>query len=366
MQQTNIPHVFVLYDGVENSVFESQVVEPLKAESRTFPHKKIYLISFEHRPQQIQLILPFCTVLLLKKYPFLGRLSLILAIRALRKIVKQLPPFSLTARGPIAGYISVEAAKKTVCANMIIQARGLLTEEYRYTHVEKKGIKKLIHTIRARWYQQLEHSAYKPISDNYHITIQAVSSALRNYLIAVFHVNPKRITVAHHDVPQSITQEQKKIWRTATRALLNINENAFVYCYNGSAKKWQCPEQTITFFKKKSTIHKDAILLIITHERTLFEQLIKKHVINSSSYRIVSVPHEEIFSVLAAADCGIILREPHILNWISRPTKVLEYQALDLEIIHNNTIALLSPNYQSNNPAINAESKFESEPPRTA
>jgi hypothetical protein len=49
-----------------------------------------------------------------------------------------------------------------------------------------------------------------------------------------------------------------------------------------------------------------------------------------------------IYHYLAAADIGIIFRKPHIINWISRPTKILEYQAVGLKIIHNNTVAMLA------------------------
>jgi hypothetical protein len=54
-----------------------------------------------------------------------------------------------------------------------------------------------------------------------------------------------------------------------------------------------------------------------------------------------NVPHGMIYRYLAACDIGLIFREPHLINWTSRPTKVLEYQAAGLEIVHNNTIDFL-------------------------
>jgi len=35
----------------------------------------------------------------------------------------------------------------------------------------------------------------------------------------------------------------------------------------------------------------------------------------------------------------MLFREQTIVNWTSRPTKLLEYQAVGLEVVHNNTVA---------------------------
>ncbi len=41
------PLIFVLYDGVENSVFEGQVLQPLLERKKSEPHRMIYLVSYE-------------------------------------------------------------------------------------------------------------------------------------------------------------------------------------------------------------------------------------------------------------------------------------------------------------------------------
>jgi len=51
-----------------------------------------------------------------------------------------------------------------------------------------------------------------------------------------------------------------------------------------------------------------------------------------------------LYVYLAAADYGLLFRHKDIINWVSRPTKMLEYQAVGLKIIHNNTIEWLSEN----------------------
>ena len=61
-----------------------------------------------------------------------------------------------------------------------------------------------------------------------------------------------------------------------------------------------------------------------------------------SSYIIKSVQHRMIYNYLAGCDFGLMFREKNIINWTARPTKLLEYQATGIPVIHNNTIALLS------------------------
>ncbi len=83
-------------------------------------------------------------------------------------------------------------------------------------------------------------------------------------------------------------------------------------------------------------------MLILTQNKKKFQDLLKKYDLDPSRYYVQTVPHEEVLRYLAACDSGILFREPHIINWVSRPTKVLEYQAAGLEIVHNNTVEMLT------------------------
>ena len=57
------------------------------------------------------------------------------------------------------------------------------------------------------------------------------------------------ITIAQNDIPPHIDADHLAQWRKEIRIKLNISLNAIVYCYNGSAKPWQCPNETIAYFK---------------------------------------------------------------------------------------------------------------------
>jgi hypothetical protein len=175
-------------------------------------------------------------------------------------------------------------------------------------------------------------------------TIQAVSSALGDYLVQEYRANAQAMTIAQHDLPDQLPAPTLSAWRTQIRTQLGIASDTHVYCYNGSAKPWQCPEKVVEFFKSfdKLRMSGDYFLLVLTQDTAIFNQLLTQAGIDSRTYAVMNVPHAQIYQYLAAADTGIMFRAPHIINWISRPTKILEYHAARLDIVHNNTIAWLT------------------------
>ncbi|HEX2977907.1 MAG TPA: hypothetical protein VHO47_02200 [Candidatus Babeliales bacterium] len=342
MNKNNKPSLlFVTYDGISNSVFESQVLEPLKKYQNNHPDCSIHIISFERVPKKFGNYHSPFKLIVLKKIPYIGKFSLIPAIMQLKKVLKKYTKYSLIARGPLAGYICKKAAQKTRCVDLTIQARGLLAEEYAFTHKDIHFFTRSLHALRTQLYKKLEHTAYAQTTNDFQISIEAVSTALKDYLIKEYKAPALSISIAHGDIPSQISSEKKIAWRGTTRSRLLIDPHAKVYCYNGSAKAWQCPEETIIYFKKMHELSSDSFLLILTNEPTIFEALCKKNSLAVNAYRILNVAHNEIYQYLAAADVGIIVREPHIINWTSRPTKLLEYQAVGLQIVHNNTIEML-------------------------
>ena len=84
----------------------------------------------------------------------------------------------------------------------------------------------------------------------------------------------------------------------------------------------------------------ESFLLILSQDKETFKVLLKD--VSQNNYKIISVPHVEVKKYLAACNYGLLFREKHIVNWVSRPTKALEYQAAKLEIIHNKTVNYIS------------------------
>lgn len=328
--------IVIIYDGISNSVFQSQVIAPLLARKKTDPALEIHLISFEKDAHIKPPHVPGITFYIFKRYPFVHRWSLIPGIVRLRILLRRFDSYEMLARGPLAGYIAHHATNKN-CAHIIIQARGLVAEEFRYTLGSKKL--NLFERYRYAQFLNIEQSVYG--FNKSRTTFQAVSPALKDYMIAAFATRPEHIMIADGDIPASISSEQKETFRRAVRTELNIDATRTVYCYSGSFKPWQCPQETVEYFKQQCNTNGQAFLLILTPDPAPFLAAVAQAALPTDAYRVCSVAQDELLSYLAAADFGLLLREEHIINFVSRPTKALEYQAAGLTVVHNDTVAYL-------------------------
>lgn len=328
--------IVVIYDGINNSVFQSQVLAPLLMRKKVDPAQEIHLISFEKDAHMIVPKNDGITFHIFKQLPFVHRACLWPAIKKLQSFLKQYKTYEILARGPFAGYIAYHATHNG-CSSITIQARGLVAEEYRYT----LGTKKLnfFEKYRYRQFLNLEKKIYgmhKP-----YIHFEAVSPALKEYMITNFKTNHEDITIASNDIPTPISPEQKKAFRSVIRTKLNIKSDAKVYCYSGSYKPWQCPSETIAYFKNIHHLNSQAVLLILTLDIQAFEVALMQAALPPEAYRLKAVPQSDLLTYLTAADFGLLLREAHIINFVSRPTKALEYHAAGLTVLHNDTVAYL-------------------------
>lgn len=383
---TSTKHLwFVLYDGMNNSVFSSQVVQPLLKMVKSSDNLVITLITFEKdtlTPETIQKLFPAedrLNLIILKRLPYFGRWSMRFAVWSLYWLLKKNPCHQIIARGPLAGWVVLTSlewyARKFPFVlrrgnperlpTVTVQARGLAAEEYRYAQNLKPGAlarssllpqnfsqiitlgfyKNIYKAFIYRSLQRVEFEVYrnkrKTDCPN-QVSIEAVSPALSDYLQKYFRAESAHISIAHKDLPESVPLQERQINRFEVRTELKIPDNAYVYCYSGSYKPWQYADETIAWFKHQLTGQPEAFLLILTQDKDAFESVVKRLVLPANSYGIYSVEPLQLMRYLCAADAGIIMRSHDVINWVSRPTKMLEYQAAGLKIIHNNAIAWLA------------------------
>lgn len=350
---TQTRRIVVIYDSITNSVFMSQLLTPLLAWLAGDKKRTATIISFEaidttNHPTRARIAQEArITLIIRKRMPFFGALSLLYAAAVVKRIATQKPAASIIARGPFAGYACLRARLQTP---LLIQIRGLAAHEYVYTHekqpTNKRGIMNLIdrchYHAKLRLLKRLETRLYAEKNSS-QLMFEAVSPALREHLVTTYPtLNPQAITLAYDDIPQPVPLQKRKQWRLKTRAELAIPADAHLYCYNGSAKPWQCPDSFFTFCRAEIAPNEHAHLLILSHDHEDFVRLMPHTQIPAERYHSVSVSHDKIYQYLAAADTGILFRDATLLNWVSRPTKVLEYQAVGLTILHNATIAWLA------------------------
>jgi hypothetical protein len=321
-------NIFIIHDGITNSIFYSQILKPFKNKALQNPNNKFMLISFETSNPKIQLDLPNnLTIKILKK-------SLFQSINKFRLKKILLSPSNIVARGPIAGWLALKTGFKSVT----VQARGILTEEYQLTHSEDTGVKKILTKLRAAYYRNIERYVYS----NQQIKIEAVSGALKQFLHTKYNANLNNISIANLDIPQTIEPAQLVKWKQEVRTSLGFKSDDHIICYSGSIRPWQHPKDIIPFLKNKLAEQPNTKLLILTQGQKEFKKFLDKEKVDKNNYKITTSKPTEIYKYLAAANIGAIYRNKHIVNWVSRPTKALEYKAAGLKVIHNGTVDFLN------------------------
>ncbi len=126
-------------------------------------------------------------------------------------------------------------------------------------------------------------------------------------------------------IPQPYLPEQIRSWREEIRQQLSIPESSTVYAYSGSAKPWQCAEETIFYFLQEHIKNPNSILLILSGDNEYFEQLCRSRNLNKQDYRILRVAPEAIYQYLAAADIGMLFRHADIINWTMPAIKIPKF-----------------------------------------
>ncbi|MFH0898409.1 MAG: hypothetical protein V1855_02430 [bacterium] len=358
--------LFVIYDGIENSVFQSQVLKPLLISLDQNQQLEITLISFEtHRVSQKILAKvipahPRFHFVMFQRIAFCSSVTLWIALYHLRRFLKNHYFDTVICRGPLAGYLALQGFKMLPSEHqpheVIIQARGLCAQEYRYAHLKTPSLwyKKLIHIWIYRALEHIEQKIFEEKKDlDFDLTIEAVSLALKEYLVQHFNADPAMIIIAHKDIPAHIDKNIVAQWRKEIREQLNIAQDAIVYCYSGSFKPWQCISETFSYFADQYKDSPKSFMLVLTQDKEQCIQILENLNIPKKQYAVVCVAQDDLYKYLAAADFGMLFREKDCINWVSRPTKMLEYQAVGLDIIHNNTIACLSSEFTKRNSCSN-------------
>lgn len=366
-ESSNKQITFIVYDGIQNSVFESQVLIPLLSLLEQGTNLEVTLVSFEKkRPSNdtLKTLIPALEHLhfvLCRRLPFFGAWSLKLATFQLQRLLSFTPCNQLIARGPLAGHIALTALNHLAnkyperlrtesqikFPDIIIQARGLCAEEHRYATQGQRysWLKKLINKFIYNSLKKIEWQVYRnKRSTDYpnRITIEAVSPALKDYLVNNFRADQTKITIATRDLPKSVAPDQVAQWRAQIRNELNIPHETQVYCYSGSFKTWQCAHDTIAAFSYEYSRNQHSFMLVLSQDKEPFITELEKYKIPPTNYHVITVRPTELYRYLSASDYGMLLRERDIINWVSRPTKMLEYQAVGLKIVHNNTVAWLA------------------------
>ena len=351
---------FILYDGIKNSVFTSQVLQPLLNRLVQDNNLEITLISFEKQRPNNKVLVDLIPAhdrlhfVICRRLPFFGKLSLCFAVLQLKRLLRIISCDQMITRGPLAGWVALKAlgnfSKKhrnnLNLQSLTIQARGLCAEEYRFACQKLKNC--LLRGFCFKYIysrlHEIEQQVYSQKSKNilsFKVKIESVSPALKEYLITNFDADSANIVIAQKDLPKKVDKKRIQKWRKCTRKKLGISDDSFVYCYAGSARPWQCLPEALQYFSGKYQKNPKSFLLLLSQDKEKIENMICKTKVPKNNCALLSAKPAELNKYLCASDAGLLFRDKDIINWVSRPTKMLEYQAVGLDVIHNHTIAWL-------------------------
>lgn len=108
------------------------------------------------------------------------------------------------------------------------------------------------------------------------------------------------------------------------------------FVYAGGLDKWQCIEQTLELFSLVEEELPNASLTLLTKEKDKANELVKIYKIRNYSISFVSL--EELDDELRKYKYGFLIREDHIVNNVSTPTKMNSYLANGIIPIYTNVI----------------------------
>lgn len=129
------------------------------------------------------------------------------------------------------------------------------------------------------------------------------------------------------------------------------------FVYAGSLDKWQCIEQTLELYSIVEKSIPNASITLLTKQREEAVKLLNKY--NIKNGKINFVPLDKLDAELQNYKYGFLIRDNHIVNNVSTPTKMNSYLANGIIPIYTNVIEDFNTNINiSNAIVLNHEKKI--------
>lgn len=309
------------------SVLESQVLELLK-----YLHKKGISVSLlqgikNNREQNIILNkiknYPDIDVHWVRNYPTY-RIFENITFKNFYIALKKIPDWRnaiIHVRDCTLGVIFKRMLQKYNLKNrLIIDLRGIDPIEAQYKKEHSNLTYRFLFSLQCRYAQK----TYKRLFDNRlhdQIAISSVSKGIDEYIKKHYPKCSYKRTI-HPNIAGSLMQFDKK-GREKIRAKFGLkNDDVIAICATGGGGIWQ---------KDKDIINK--LLQIGIKVINL-----SKHPIDIEGCISTFIPFSEMPAFLSAADAGILWRENLPFNNTASPSKLSEFAATGLFIIHNGSV----------------------------
>ncbi|MBS9784582.1 MAG: hypothetical protein KGV54_00575 [Oceanivirga sp.] len=329
--------LFILHEGIGDTIFRSQVLEHVIAMEKNYKIK-IDILSFETHKKQMktsernlhifQKQFPNIDITLKrglnKFYPFSFIVNLVLLYIYMRRNGGKYE--FIHGRTNYTAFLS-----KLVCKNkeVIWDCRGDSLSELKLSLSSYSIFHKLYGYF--IWFPferlQIKYLCKKANSGIF------VSQDL-------FDLYQKNVKFERYEIIPCLVNESKFYFdanlREQKRKDLKIPESSKVFLYSGSMVKYQAIELQKVFIQKVIS-DKNNFILYITSDIDYAKEYFKDLLCNR--FIITRVSFDEINSYYNASDFAILLRENRRLNKVASPTKFGEYCMTGVKVVLNDTVA---------------------------
>ncbi len=243
----------------------------------------------------------------------------------LRKIKSSQDYHLIHCRGSYSGYVAVQAKK--VRLPVVTDVRGIISDE---AQARKDGTSLWRWVKSSSWrseaLRELERVSVEKAS-----AVSCVSSALRDYLLERYSLNPENIIVVPCCVDVSVFRPDEEA-RQRVREELGVSDKK-VFLYVGSAKVWQIPKTIAYLFRCASEQDERSHLLVLTQDPDVMRECMAKEGVDLQRVTVMRVSHSAVGRYIRAANVGLLLREKSPVNAVASPTKFGEYVASGVPVI---------------------------------
>lgn len=329
---------YIVYREENVMVYESQVLEYLKALKEKHLFSEIELIVFRHEKNLSKKKLVETRAL---KYidhcksfatlPIMSMIQLKLSAFSLRRYIDEKyskdEQIAVICRGDLATYTGIKAFQKHRNSRILYDNRGLAYEE---SVMSYRGniIHKINRTIKRK---ALNYS--KTRVDMYNF----VTNAMRDYFLNQYDYNP--------DIPYTIVptlyhiETEDAIALNKVKELEKIEPNDFVITYVGSTAAWQSTQKLVETIALIGSEYASVRFFLLTNgDMPMLEKLnesIRRRIV------VKTVPHSEMKYYLRISSIGIVIRDENIVNKVAAPTKIAEYLMCGNVILYQGSIGII-------------------------
>ena len=364
----------IIFDGICNNVFFSQVIEPLTKLNA----EAVILVSFEidrekakQKLSQIKETIPAnFKIKIIPRFAFLGNWTLSVTANHLVPVLQGKFFDQIICRGIFAAQILSHATEKLfeqerlnkqlrfdaqptdpITNHATIYIAGLAREEVFLIDKHLPIWTKSLLWIKAHLFSWLAKSVEANIftQQPFKSTIiprteyQFCCEELGKHLTSKFAI-PPNISSTTPNPSFKLDTKEKLAARDKVREKLNIAPETEVYVYSGGMQSWQSFDLNLEKFLEIQNKNKNTHILVLTKNLPLATKIIKHSQIKKPNYTLLCLEPQNVMEYLFACDYGLLMREHNLVNWTSRPVKALEYRQAGLLTIHNNSVAWVIKN----------------------